>query len=143
MRASCTNSARWTRTNPSGANRASSAARLSSITHSRPAWRHVEYLSAATKRGISAGSSTRNTSPFQNFRIGRAYFESRARDLQTPVMVIWGRQDRFINVELAHEIAETLPNTELEVVDQSGHYVHIDKPQELARAVTKFLYEPA
>jgi pimeloyl-ACP methyl ester carboxylesterase len=58
-------------------------------------------------------------------------------------MVIWGRQDRFINVELAHEIAETLPNTELEVVDQSGHYVHIDKPQELARAVTKFLYEPA
>ncbi len=80
---------------------------------------------------------------FQNFRVGQEYFEPRAHELQIPVLVVWGKYDRFISVELAYEIAEKLPNAKLEVVDKSGHYVHMDKPQELVRALTKFLYEAA
>ena len=38
-------------------------------------------------------------------------------------------------------IADRLPNAELEVIDKSGHYVHMDKPQELAQVVTRFLGE--
>ncbi len=36
-----------------------------------------------------------------------------------------------------------LPNAKLEVIDKSGHYVHMDKPQELVQVVTKFLDEVA
>ena len=56
---------------------------------------------------------------------------------------MWGKYDRFISVELAHEIAEKLPNAQLAVIDKSGHYVHMDKPQELVQVVTKFLHEAA
>jgi pimeloyl-ACP methyl ester carboxylesterase len=57
--------------------------------------------------------------------------------------VVWGKYDRFISVKLAYEITEKLPNARLEVIDKSGHYVHMDKPQELAQVVTEFLREEA
>ncbi len=53
----------------------------------------------------------------------------------------WGQYDRFISIKLGHEIAARLPNARLEVIDKSGHYVHMDKPQELAIAVIQFLAE--
>ena len=49
------------------------------------------------------------------------YFEPRAHELQVPVLVVWGKYDHFISVKLAHEIAQTLPNAKLEVIDKSGH----------------------
>ncbi len=76
---------------------------------------------------------------FQNFHIEQTYFEKVAHKLQTPVLVVWGKYDRFINIKLAHEIVEKLPNAELEIIDKSGHYVHMDKPEELFKAVTKFI----
>jgi len=57
------------------------------------------------------------------------------------VLVVWSKYDRFISSELGHEIAEKLPNARLEVIDKSGHYVHMDKPQELVQVVTSFLGE--
>lgn len=76
---------------------------------------------------------------FQNFHIGQTYFEPIAHKLQTPVLVVWGKYDRFIDVKLAHEIVEKLPNAELEIIDKSGHYVHMDKPEALVEVVTKFI----
>jgi pimeloyl-ACP methyl ester carboxylesterase len=76
---------------------------------------------------------------FQNFHIGQTYFEQVAHKLQTPVLVVWGKYDRFINIKLAHEIVEKLPNAELEIIDKSGHYVHMDKPEALVKVVTKFI----
>ena len=76
---------------------------------------------------------------FQNFHIGQTYFEPVAHKLQTPVLVVWGKYDRFINVKLAHEIVEKLPNAELEIIDKSGHYVHMDKPDALVKVVTRFI----
>lgn len=76
---------------------------------------------------------------FQNFHIGQQYFEAHAHNLQTPVLVVWGKYDRFINVKLAYEIAEILPNAKLEIIDKSGHYIHMDTPQKLVQVVTKFL----
>ena len=76
---------------------------------------------------------------FQNFHIGQKYFEERAHLLKTPVLVIWGKYDRFINIKLAYEIVEKLSNARLEVIDKSGHYVHMDKPEALVQVVTRFL----
>ncbi len=46
-----------------------------------------------------------------------------------------------INSKLGYEIAEKLPNARLEVIDKSGHYVHMDTPHQLAQLVTSFLDE--
>ncbi len=78
---------------------------------------------------------------FQNFHIGQKYFEQHGQHLSIPVLVVWGKYDRFINVRLAHEIIEKLPNAKLEVIDRSGHYVHMDKPHELVNHILKFFKE--
>lgn len=76
---------------------------------------------------------------FQNFHIGQTYFEQEVKNLHSEVLVIWGKQDRFINKKLGVEIAEKLPNASLKIIDKAGHYVHMDKPTELASIVTDFI----
>ncbi len=105
--------------------------------HSIPA----EVLQEFSADGISKSNQEAFLSYFQNFRLGQEYFELRVRELQTPVLVVWGKYDRFISSKLGHEIAEKLPNARLEVIDKAGHYVHMDKPLDLVQTVTKFLDE--
>ncbi len=57
------------------------------------------------------------------------------------MLVVWGKYDRFISVKLAYEIAEKLPHAKLEIIEKSGHYVHMDTPRELVQVLTKFLGE--
>ncbi len=103
--------------------------------HSIPAEVRKEFLAD----GLSKSNQEAFLSYFHNFRTGQEYFEPRARELQTPVLVVWGKYDRFISRELGHEIAEKLPNAKLEIIDKSGHSVHMDKPEELVHVVTEFL----
>ncbi len=91
--------------------------------------------------GMRKSSQEAFLSYFQNFRASQEYFEPRAHELQIPVLVVWGKHDRFISVKLALEIAEKLPNAKLEIIEKSGHYVHMDTPQELVQAVSEFLDE--
>ncbi len=76
---------------------------------------------------------------FQNNAPGQAYLESRIHEVQQPVLVVWGRHDRFINVRLGEVLAENLPNAHLEIIEDSGHFVHMDKPEELLRVSQEFL----
>lgn len=91
--------------------------------------------------GLSKVNQKAFLSYFQNFHLGQKYFEPRAHELQTPVLVVWGKHDRFINIKLAHEIIEKLPNAKLKIIENAGHYVHMDKPQALAQAAFRFLEE--
>ncbi len=105
--------------------------------HSIPAEVRREFLAD----GMRKTNQEAFLSYFQNFHIGQEYFEPRAHELKTPVLVVWGKYDRFISVKLAYEIAEKLPHAKLEIIDKSGHYVHMDTPRELVQVLTKFLGE--
>ncbi len=107
--------------------------------HSIPAEVRKEFAADGTNEGTQEAF----LSYFKNFSTGQEYFEPRAHELQTPVLVVWGKYDRFINSKLGYEIAEKLPNAKLEVIDKAGHYVHMDRPQELVQVVTEFLDEVA
>ena len=76
---------------------------------------------------------------FQNFHISQTYFENHATELTIQVLVMWGKHDRFIDKELAHEIVGMIPNAKLKIIDKAGHYVHMDKPNELTRIVSDFI----
>ncbi|MCZ6890617.1 MAG: alpha/beta hydrolase [Gammaproteobacteria bacterium] len=106
--------------------------------HSIPAEVRREFLAD----GLSQRTQDAFLSYFQNFHVGQEYFEPRAHEVHTPVLVVWGKYDRFISSKLGVEIAQRLPNAELAVIDKAGHYVHMDKPRELVRAVTRFLERP-
>ena len=101
-------------------------------------------IPADVRREFAADGTNPDTqdaflSYFQNFRENQEYFESRAHEVDVPVLVAWGKYDRFISSKLGGEIAERLANATFELIDKSGHYVHMDKPTQLARVVKTFL----
>ncbi len=56
-----------------------------------------------------------------------------------PLFVIWGRRDAIIPVAHGEALARTVPNTTLEVFEQSGHFPHLTEPGRLARTLADWL----
>lgn len=59
-----------------------------------------------------------------------------------PALIVWGRDDRIVPLECGERYQKTLPNARLEIVDGAGHFVDMEKPDELASLVTRFVAEP-
>ena len=78
---------------------------------------------------------------FQNNAPGQVYLESRIHEIQQPILVVWGRHDRFINYRLGELLADRLSNARLELIEDSGHFVHMDKPEKLLAITKSFLKE--
>ena len=57
--------------------------------------------------------------------------------LQQPVLVVTGRHDHVISPRHASEVAKRLKRSRLEILEQSGHYTHEEKPE----AFRQLLYE--
>lgn len=49
-----------------------------------------------------------------------------------PVQVIFGTRDRYLNPRVARNFAALFPHSELHLLDGAGHYVQVDKPQQVA-----------
>ncbi|PYM90769.1 MAG: hypothetical protein DME04_21600 [Candidatus Rokuibacteriota bacterium] len=56
-----------------------------------------------------------------------------------PSLVVWGRDDRIVPLECGERFAKILPRARLEIVDGAGHFVELEKPDELARLVADFV----
>ncbi|SHG16392.1 alpha/beta fold hydrolase [Flagellimonas flava] len=91
------------------------------------------------KDGYNENTQNAFLAYFQNNAPGQAYLESRIHEVHQPVLVVWGRHDRFINVRLGELLAESLSNSRLEIIEDSGHFVHMDKPEALLKATYAFL----
>jgi pimeloyl-ACP methyl ester carboxylesterase len=55
-----------------------------------------------------------------------------------PALVVWGRKDRVVPLECGERYAKTLRNARLEIIDDAGHFVEIEKPEQLARLIGGF-----
>jgi pimeloyl-ACP methyl ester carboxylesterase len=55
------------------------------------------------------------------------------------VLLLWGRQDRVVPVELGHRLCATLPHAELRVIDACGHVPHEEHPGTALDAIERFL----
>jgi pimeloyl-ACP methyl ester carboxylesterase len=56
----------------------------------------------------------------------------------TPALVVWGRKDRVVPLECGERYAKTLRNARLEVIEDAGHFVEMEKPEPLARLIGGF-----
>jgi pimeloyl-ACP methyl ester carboxylesterase len=59
----------------------------------------------------------------------------------SPALVVWGSEDRIVPRECGERYAKSLANARLEIVEGAGHFVDMEKPEELARLVTRFVSE--
>ena len=62
--------------------------------------------------------------------------------INAPALLIWGREDAILPVAGGYRAVEALPNAELRVISQCGHWVQYEHPQWFNLAVRSFLAEP-
>jgi pimeloyl-ACP methyl ester carboxylesterase len=59
-------------------------------------------------------------------------------EVETPALVVWGRHDQIVPLECGEKYAQILPNARLEVIEGAGHFVDLERPDELAKLVSGF-----
>ena len=61
------------------------------------------------------------------------------KKIKVPTLVIVGRQDFITNVDMAKEMVERIPNAQLEIFEESGHYGFVEEPEKFYRVVKEFV----
>jgi len=64
--------------------------------------------------------------------------EQRIAGLRTPTLIVWGDEDRAINVATAHILHGLLPNSTVIIMKGIGHLPMIEAPGDTARDYLKF-----
>ena len=60
--------------------------------------------------------------------------------ISSPALILWGRQDGILDGdEFANKFVETLPDAELQWIEECGHVPHLEQPKETAVAISKFI----
>ena len=59
--------------------------------------------------------------------------------VDTPTLLVWGRQDAIIPLECGELFEKAMPNAQLKVIENCGHSPALEKPGEFLAAVGEFL----
>jgi 4,5:9,10-diseco-3-hydroxy-5,9,17-trioxoandrosta-1(10),2-diene-4-oate hydrolase len=64
---------------------------------------------------------------------------SRIKSVSTPTLIIWGRDDRVVDVRTAARFHQDIAGSQLVVIDDAGHMPHEEKSDAVNFAITSFL----
>ncbi|WP_236012300.1 alpha/beta fold hydrolase [Marinobacter mangrovi] len=64
--------------------------------------------------------------------------QTRYPTITTPTLILWGREDRWIPLERGETLRGLIPSSELRVVDDAGHLVIEEKPDQLVQHIVHF-----
>ena len=64
---------------------------------------------------------------------------NRLKSLDIPTMLFWGADDEIIPVKHAHRAAQMIPNAELHVFENCGHWPQMERTEEFNRLMLEFL----
>lgn len=59
--------------------------------------------------------------------------------MTTETLILWGVKDRFLDEKIAHELASCIPNAELKIYSEAGHFVPEEAPEDVLRDMLAFL----
>lgn len=63
----------------------------------------------------------------------------RLHEISAPVLIVWGRDDRFVPMDIGLRLLWNLPNARLHIFSQCGHWAQWEHATEFNRLVTDFL----
>ena len=66
-------------------------------------------------------------------------FSPRLPEIQAETLVIWGRQDRFVPMDTGLRLVAGIPNSELHIFNQCGHWAQWEHADKFNRMVVDFL----
>lgn len=58
--------------------------------------------------------------------------------IAVPTLLIWGRRDERSPLSVAHRFHEAIPDSTLVVIEDAGHLSHLERPEQVNRAVREF-----
>ena len=63
--------------------------------------------------------------------------KGRLHRIRVPVLFLWGASDRFAPVEYGKAYCAAIPGAAFEVIEEAGHFPHIEQPQRVARRIAE------
>ncbi|MBT6144896.1 MAG: alpha/beta fold hydrolase [Gemmatimonadetes bacterium] len=97
--------------------------------------RHLRIL--RSKAAVRACRETvRNMVPSDIHEIVEAYGR-----LDTPTLVLWGRQDQILSPLYGQRFVDELPRARLHLFDDCGHAPHLEQPEQMARIIHDWLHD--
>jgi pimeloyl-ACP methyl ester carboxylesterase len=70
-----------------------------------------------------------------------AELEQLLSSIEAPVQVVWGEEDGWLDPSQARLLAEKIPNAQLHLVPDAGHFVMEDAPEEVTEVLGAFFSE--
>lgn len=59
--------------------------------------------------------------------------------INVPTLIIWGKEDKYLPVEMAYEYKKIIPKSELVIFDKAGHLVHEELSDEVNDLILDFM----
>ncbi|AFZ43643.1 alpha/beta hydrolase fold protein [Halothece sp. PCC 7418] len=70
---------------------------------------------------------------------GYNFLSNRIKEIRQPTLIIWGEQDKILGTKDAKRFEETIENSQLVWIPESGHVPHLEKPELTGEAIRNFL----
>jgi pimeloyl-ACP methyl ester carboxylesterase len=58
--------------------------------------------------------------------------------IDVPTLIVWGREDRLVPLECGETYAQAVPGARLHILEDCGHFAHLEQPNQLADLVREF-----
>lgn len=62
-----------------------------------------------------------------------------AKKIQAPALIIWGEDDQELPVQDAFILQKTIKQSRVEIFDNAGHFMFLEKQQDFLKILTKFI----
>jgi pimeloyl-ACP methyl ester carboxylesterase len=66
--------------------------------------------------------------------------KERLRFVKVPTLIVWGEQDKILNVEHAREWQTRLSHAEVALIPTAGHFPHVEQPEVCLPTLLEFLH---
>lgn len=67
----------------------------------------------------------------------------RLRTLRVPTLFLWGAQDRIVSPDYGRAYASLVPDAQFELIENAGHFPHVEQPEAFGARVAEFLGQAA
>jgi 2-hydroxy-6-oxonona-2,4-dienedioate hydrolase len=98
-----------------------------------------QFLETALTNKLKRGDGYTINSFIESIVRGEDFLDGKTKVINTPALVIWGKDDGLTPLGLGKAFAEDIPGAQLLVIDNCGHVPQMEKPAEFNAALLKFL----